>query len=282
MFRPMVTPEDAAAWDHLADISEVDVIPGELTTLDGDFDIFVAPKGILPVGMFGGYDEIDDETGEIRTTLIVGSEVPKEARPALAAHILLHKIIPDNGAPYLCKDHDRLLQSRIADIDPGALGSFFHSSDEVYSRGYQAYSGMSGVDRLLVERYQKAMQNARRQGEGFDLSEAARQRLTELGLELPDGEVAINAVHKPTGIRTDISLQTERGTKHKCRSCSNPIVKGTARITTSAKQAHEGRDHHHFHPGCFTHIELGIFGDVHQIPHEEALWVPPNARAKKR
>lgn len=272
--------EDAAAWDKIAEVCEPEVVAGELTTI-GEFEYYVAPEGILPPGRFGGYNEQDTETGAISSLIIIGEETPPEARGPLVAHMALHLALPDDGSPHLCKSHDRFLQSKIAEDDPALLKPFYEGSRVMYTVGYEGYRELSQADQLLLDRYIEALRNSQRQGEDIDLSEQARQRLADLGLLLPDGSVALTAVDKRSGNRATISLQTEPGSRHKCRNCSHPIVKGSARVTTSAQRSHDGYDHHHYHPGCFTHIELGIFGGMHQIPHEEALWTPPQTKKRR-
>lgn len=269
-----ISTEHAEHWEHIADLSQPEVIPKGLSPFGSfdDFEYLVAPNELMNGFPFGGYDTEDTDTNETETLMIVNEFVEKQARPLLVAHLLLHKSIKDDGSPQLCAHHDKLLQSNLACVEPSLIAPFYNEATQMYASGYRSMLSDPTADKLLVDRYGRALKNTESKGRMAEEAENTRQRLVDLGLELPDGAVAINAVNRHSGARTNISLQTERGQHHTCRNCSHPIIKNTPRITTSSKEKINGYDHHHFHPGCFTHVELGIFGDIHQMPHEEAIF----------
>lgn len=264
------TPEIASQWDNLANIASLEAIPDELP-IAGGFEYLVLPTGILQAKYaFGGYDTIDDQTGDVESLVLVDESIPSHVRGLLVAHMVLHKIVPDDGTPQLCRNHDSTLQSVMADLEPSLIEPFYDEAEVMYVQGFSSLrTDASALYHLATERYKTALKNSRFKGKLAHDATDRRKRLEDAGLVLPDGESGITAVDKRSGQRTLIYLQEERGTRHKCKNCSHAITKGSPRITTSTNQKVNGYDHHHYHPGCFTHVELGIFGDIHQVPHED-------------
>lgn len=262
--------EFAQQWDRLAEQGSPEYVPSELP-LVGDFEYLTVPAGIFePTHQIGGYDIYDDETEQTESLVIVGEDIPKHARPFLVAHIILHKTMPDDGTPHLCGQHDKSLQAFMSEAEPSLIEPFYDEAEVMYRQGAAYVRGNDPVALLTADRYRHALRHSRHKGELAHQASERRQKLAELGLVLPDGESALTAVDKRSGERTYVTLQNERGNRHKCADCSHPIVKGSARITTSTQQPVSGYDHHHYHPGCFSHVDLGVLGDFRQIPHEEA------------
>lgn len=259
-------------WQTIAEIGEPETVPAEIPHIGG-FEFLVVPTEILPdTHATPGYDEYDDETQELSSLVLIGDLVPKHVRGLLVAHLLLHKSHPDDGSPTTCISHDKSLQSVMSDLEPSLIEPFYRESEIMYRQGKSWYEQFPGAPQLLVDRYARALHNSRERGSLSTEATEKRARLDELGIVLPDDEFALSAVNKKTGDRTTISLHTERGNRHKCRNCSHGIPKGAQRLTTSVTNPKDGRDHHHYHPGCFTHVELAVYGDFHQaepyIPHK--------------
>ncbi|HMT56261.1 MAG TPA: hypothetical protein PKD20_05315, partial [Candidatus Saccharibacteria bacterium] len=222
------------------------------------------PSGVLlDTHATGGYDTIDDQDGSVESMILVGDSIPKEARPFWVAHLVMHKTLPDDGTPHLCVSHDRCVQDFLSSTEPGLMKAYFTESTTAYRQGRNWYQRNGGIP-LEIERYDRALGNSSRKQQDATDADKNRQRLADIGLVLPDDNVALNAVDGISGERTTMTLQTERGTRHRCKSCAHPIPRGSDRITTSTRREVNGYDHHHFHVGCFSHVALGIFGDFHQ------------------
>jgi hypothetical protein len=262
------TPDaHAEYWDRVANVSEFETVPHEFPEAGG-FNYFVAPDGAISLPRAtGGYDTFHED-GTIESLIIIGEEIPKEVRPFWVAHLAMHKIWPDDGTPYLCTNHDRTIQHFLAESEPDLIAPYYDEGSQAYmmSKNWTERNGV--ISGLELERYKRAIRHASEKGQNAHQAEEIRSKLAELGLVLPDDENALLAVNRVTGERTVFTLQTERGNRHKCRSCSHSIPKGTGRLTTSIQNPRDGRDHHHYHPGCVTHVELGMFGGFRQTePH---------------
>lgn len=275
MWSPVTcTPEAAEAWNSLADrMAEVEKAPMDLPEGVAGFEYFVLPDGVLPSShSFGGYDAYDDETGEMEVCLMVSETLPVEVRGLVVGHMVMHKTETDDLGPTLCSDIDRKIQSAVEDLEPDLIRPYFEEALTMYLHGQDHIRPLRRhpLYSILNPRYDRAIRNAQSRGRLAKRADAARERLRQEGLIIPDGDLALSAKDRK-GETVRISLHTERRTVHTCRCCSNPIPKDTPRFTTSTEIEIDGYDHHHYHPGCFTHVELGIFDDFKQIPHEKAL-----------
>lgn len=273
------SPEYATYWEGIADGCELEQIPEEIPVVGG-FWYFVTPptstKPVVERAAFGGYDAWDPDTQELDVLMIASHETPKHVRSLVVSHMLLHKMVADDGSPHLCQRFDKAIQAFIAEREPSLLAPFYSEVHDVYAHGYQNTAKhpdqASGV---LLDRYKKALDNAEQRGAMVDSAAQLRSRLEAAGIFIPDGDQALNAIDKRSGTRTMISLHRERGNKHKCASCSHQIGKGSPRITTRTQERVRGYDHHHYHVGCFNHLEIGVFGDPHQVSQDEAMQYIP-------
>ncbi len=266
--------ESAEAWDYLADnVAEIESTPADLPAGLAGFEYFVLPDGILPSShSFGGYDAIDPETGELQVSLMISEAVSPSVRGLLVGHMIMHKMAPDDLGPNLCREFDKEIQAALEDLEPSLIRYYYEEALAMYEQCQDHIQPFRRhyIYRVLDSRYNLAVRNAQSKGRLARQADDARERLKEAGLIIPDGDLALRAKDRK-GENVRISLHTERRTVHTCRCCSNPIPKNTPRFTTSTEVKIDGYDHHHYHPGCFTHVELGIFKDFKQIPHEEAL-----------
>jgi hypothetical protein len=262
-----VPDHHAEYWDRVVNASEVETIPSEFPDA-GNFEYFVAPDGAIQVARAtGGYDTFHED-GTIQSMIIIGTEIPSEVRPFWVAHLLMHKIWEDDGTPFQCATHDRKIQHFLADSEPMLIAPYYDEGRQNYvlSKNWTERNGVNTG--LILERYKRAIKHASEKGHNAHLADEVRSRLADMGLLLPDDENALAAVNRMTGEKTVFTLQTESGYRHKCRSCSGPIIKGSDRLTTSIQNPRDGRDHHHYHPGCVTHVDLGMFGAFSQAePH---------------
>jgi hypothetical protein len=269
------SPEEAAAWERIVDISEPEEVPRELDHAGG-FRYFIPPYDVLGKYQFGGFTEVaPDESGELTSyvTMLVSSELPAHLRGFIVAHLLRHKLPEDVHDPHMCVKHDSWLQHEILDREASLLDSFYRELFGMYRDGL-AHKRQPQTELEIVKRrrYERAFANAKTRGGLIAVANEARLWLSDSGLELPDGEVALVGRNTDDGNRWFIKLDIERGKRgHTCKNCSQHIDRGTQRITTVIEDVRNTQKytHHHFHPGCFSYVELARFKALNQVDSEE-------------
>jgi len=275
MTRISCSPEEVAAWQHLQDLSEPESVPEEIQDVGG-FEFFVVPRGALPRYSFGGFTEYDtDEKGEPTAfvTMLVSPEVPVHVRGFLVAHLLKHKLPEDVYDPHMCVNHDRWLQHEISEREPSLLLPFFDEAKKMYEFGLMHKPRpRTTLEQVELTRYERALRNSKTRGGLVMVAAETQLQLADQGIEMPDGELALVGENSQDGRRWFIKLGVERGRKgHTCKNCSHHISRGSERITTVIETlpAANKYTHHHYHPGCFTYIELARFNSLEQVPAEE-------------
>lgn len=268
-------PEVADAWRRIQDVSELDWVPDELRDVGG-FEFFVAPVGVLPRYGFGGFTEIkSDENGQrtAEVTMLVSPDLPAHVRGFIVAHLLRHKLPEDVHDPHMCVNHDRWLQHEILDREPSLLLPFYEETSGMYRDGLKHKPrSRSVLEQVERNRYQKGFDNAQTRGGLIVVAAETKLQLADSGIEGPDGEYALYGVSQEDGKRWFIKLGIERGKKgHTCKDCSQHVSRGSERITTVIENRWDANKytHHHYHPGCFSYVELGRFDVMQQVPVEE-------------
>lgn len=275
MKRLSCTPEVAAEWKRLQDISEPEIVPEELEVVGG-FEYCVTPDGVLPRYGFGGFTEFStDENGEQTAvvTMLVSPQLPSHVRGFLVAHLLKHKLPEDPHDPHMCVGHDRWLQQAIVEREPSLLAPFYDEAKGMYKAGLIHKPRPTSVhEQIELIRYKKGFENSQTRGGLILVAAETRLQLADQGVEMPNGGIALAGVSAQDGNRWFIKFGIERGRAgHTCKNCSHHIGRGSERITTVIEDVRATRKytHHHFHPGCFTYVELARFSNLEQVPIEE-------------
>lgn len=271
MSKLTCSPEQAAAWERLQDMSEPEQVPDELEHVGG-FEYFVAPEGFLARYMFGGFTEFDiDDSGEPTNyvTMLVSPELPRHVRGFMVAHLLRHKLEEDASDPHACVAHDKTLQHEIVEREPSLLEPFYAETQGMYHEGLLYKPTPRNILEITERnRYERGYKNAKSRGRLVVVSAETRLQLSDRGLELPDGEFALVGRSKQDGARWFIKLGFEGSRKgHTCKNCTGHIIQGDERITTVIEDLRNTNKytHHHFHPGCFTYVELAQYDKLEQV-----------------
>lgn len=230
-----------------------------LETAPGGWDYFVAdPEKIgIESGVVGHTIVSADQ---IEMELVLGEDIPKEARQIIAS------ICADSAGLYDRYAIPRTGDQHLQDADPNTKRitlTHIARNLEAHKRGIQIMD-----QKRKFSEIHPLTRDSMRSSLGWvalnrDLNATGREILDQLAgydLFIPNlnSDLRLGGIlrtakgPRPVGI----VAATEKSEKHHCAGCSGQILLNTQRFTLSLDKPDSGYDHHHYHPVCLINTEL--------------------------